>query len=81
MVLVALPIITGDIGLTEETDYDWVIATEDASIRLDALASAYRQVDWPGRDRRSLAEQNIQGRAGQSRKFSSFSNYNRVEFM
>ena len=51
LVLTAVPIALGDAGFTEETDYDWLIASGVPSKRMDALDSAQDQVD---RGRRRL---------------------------
>jgi hypothetical protein len=41
--MVAVPVAAGKYELTEDTNYDWIISTEDSSIHMDALASAVAQ--------------------------------------
>lgn len=64
LVMVAIPIAVGHLKLTKETDFDWVISTEDASIWLDALNSANSQSD-------TRAQEATQGRRQLSNHFDN----------
>ena len=53
--MTAAPIALGHGSLTEETDYDWIIASGQSSMRMDGVDSAEDQVDGRSR-RRAQAE-------------------------